>query len=63
MLGIAQRHIRIKFSQKMRKQKYDSSLPASIKTVADRIQGKRREKNQRPAVWQPAGAVPDENGH
>jgi hypothetical protein len=45
MLGIARRHIRIKFSQKMRKQKYYKPMPASIKTVADWIQGKRREKN------------------
>ena len=48
LLGIAQRQIRIKFSQKTRKPKYDKPLPDSIKTVADWIQVKRREKNLTP---------------
>jgi DNA-binding transcriptional regulator YiaG len=42
-LGIAQRQIRLKFSQKPRK--WHTSSLDSIKTVGDRIRVKRREKN------------------
>jgi ribosome-binding protein aMBF1 (putative translation factor) len=48
LLGIAQRQIRIKFSQKTRKQKNYKPLPDSIKTVGDWIQVKRQEKNLTP---------------
>ena len=44
-MGIAQRQIHIKFSQKTRKQNHYKPLPESIKTVADWIQVKRQEKN------------------
>jgi DNA-binding transcriptional regulator YiaG len=47
-LGIEQRQIRIKFSQKTRKPKYDKPLPTSIKTIGDWIQVKRQEKNLTP---------------
>jgi ribosome-binding protein aMBF1 (putative translation factor) len=48
LLGIAQRQIRIKFSQKTRKHNNAKPLPASIKTLGDWIQVKRMEKNLTP---------------
>jgi ribosome-binding protein aMBF1 (putative translation factor) len=48
LLGIAQRQIRIKFSQKTRKPKNYKPLPESIKSLGDWIQVKRREKNLTP---------------
>ena len=48
LLGIAQRHIRIKFSQKTRKQRNSKPLPESIKSLGDWIQVKRHEKNLTP---------------
>ncbi len=48
LLGIAQRQISIKFSQKKRKQNNAKPLPASIKTFGDLIQVKRIEKNLTP---------------
>jgi ribosome-binding protein aMBF1 (putative translation factor) len=48
LLGIAQRQIRIKFSQKMRKQRNYKPLPESIKSLGDWIQVKRHEKNLTP---------------
>jgi ribosome-binding protein aMBF1 (putative translation factor) len=42
-LGIAQRQIRLKFNQNPRK--WQTSSPASIKTVGDLIRVKRRERN------------------
>jgi ribosome-binding protein aMBF1 (putative translation factor) len=45
LLGIAQRRISVKFSQKMRKENHAKPLPESIKTLADWIQVKRYEKN------------------
>jgi ribosome-binding protein aMBF1 (putative translation factor) len=48
LLGIAQRQIRIKFSQKMRKQRNYKPLPESIKSLDDWIQVKRHEKNLTP---------------
>jgi ribosome-binding protein aMBF1 (putative translation factor) len=45
LLGIAQRQIRIKFSQKTRKPKHYKPLPESIKSLGDWIQVKRHEKN------------------
>jgi ribosome-binding protein aMBF1 (putative translation factor) len=48
LLGIAQRQISIKFSQKTRKRNNAKPLPASIKKVGDLIQVKRHEKNLTP---------------
>ena len=48
LLGIAQRSIRVKFSQKVRKSKQDKPLPDGIKTIGDWIQVKRIEKNLTP---------------
>jgi len=48
LLGIAQRRISIKFSQKTRKQNRAKPLPTSIKTIGDWIQVKRHEKNLTP---------------
>jgi len=48
LLGIAQRQIFIRFSQKTRKQPHAKPLPESIKTIGDWIQVKRREKNLTP---------------
>jgi len=47
-LGIAQRQIRIKFSQKTRKPKNYKPLPESIKSLGDWIQVKRHKKNLTP---------------
>jgi DNA-binding transcriptional regulator YiaG len=47
-LAFAQRQIRIKYVQKLRKQQRSKSLPVSIKTVGDWIQVKRQEKNLSP---------------
>jgi len=47
-LGIAQRQIRIKFSQKLRKQRNYKPLPESIKSLGDWTQVKRHEKNLTP---------------
>jgi len=44
-LGIAQRQIRTKFSQKTRKQRNSKPLPESIKSLGDWIQVKRHERN------------------
>jgi ribosome-binding protein aMBF1 (putative translation factor) len=48
LLGIAQRQIRIQFSQKTRKHDGAKPLPESIKTVGDWIQAKRIERNLTP---------------
>jgi len=48
LLGIAQRQIHVKFSQKARKENHAKPLPTSIKLVGDWIQTKRREKNLTP---------------
>jgi len=48
LLGIAQRQVFIKFSQKTRKQNNAKPLPANIKTIGDWIQVKRVEKNLTP---------------
>ena len=48
LLGIAQRQIHVKFSQKTRKENHAKPLPESIKTVADWIRVKRHEKNLTP---------------
>jgi DNA-binding transcriptional regulator YiaG len=48
LLGIAQRQISIKFSQKTREQNNAKPMPASIKTIGDLIQVKRQEKNLTP---------------
>jgi hypothetical protein len=45
LLGIAQRSIRMKFSQKLRRQKQDKPLQDGINTIGDWIQVKRIEKN------------------
>jgi ribosome-binding protein aMBF1 (putative translation factor) len=43
-LGIAYRHISIKFTQKTRKPSQPKPLPASVKTVADWISVKLHER-------------------
>jgi ribosome-binding protein aMBF1 (putative translation factor) len=48
LLGIAQRRISIKFSQKTRKQNNAKPLPVSIKTLGELIQVKRVERNLTP---------------
>jgi DNA-binding transcriptional regulator YiaG len=72
-LGIAQRQIRVKFSQKMRKQRNSKPLPESIKSLGDWIQVKRHEKNLTPGhlaakmgiatslvlSWEDGGSQPD----
>jgi len=45
LLGIAQRSIRIKYTQKSRKEPRAKPLPESIKTVGDWIQARRLAKN------------------
>jgi DNA-binding transcriptional regulator YiaG len=47
-LGIAQRSISTKYVHTLRKQRHFKPLPASIKTLGDWIQVKRREKNLTP---------------
>jgi DNA-binding transcriptional regulator YiaG len=47
-LGIAHRSIRIAYVHKLRRRKWFKPLPASIKTLAEWIQVKRREKNLSP---------------
>ena len=47
-MGIAQRQIRIKYTQNPRKRKQAKPLPESIKTIGDLIQVKRHEKNLTP---------------
>jgi DNA-binding transcriptional regulator YiaG len=49
LLGIAQRQISIKFSQKTRRQNNANPLPESIKTIGDWIQVKCHEKNLTPS--------------
>jgi ribosome-binding protein aMBF1 (putative translation factor) len=45
LLGIAQRSITVKFSQKLRKQKQDKPLPDGTNTLGGWIKVKRIEKN------------------
>jgi ribosome-binding protein aMBF1 (putative translation factor) len=47
-LGIAQRQIRIKYAQKLRKQKKSKPLPTTRKTLGDWLRVKRLEKNLMP---------------
>jgi len=44
LLGFAYRHISVRFTQKTRKPSQPKPLPASVKTIADWISMKLREK-------------------
>ncbi|MBI3418010.1 MAG: helix-turn-helix transcriptional regulator [Verrucomicrobia bacterium] len=48
LLGIAQRQIRVSFSQKLRKQHQVKALPENIQSLGDWIHVKRREQNMTP---------------
>jgi ribosome-binding protein aMBF1 (putative translation factor) len=48
LLGIAQRQIRVKYSDNLRNPEPSKPLPASIKTMGDWIHVKRCEKNFTP---------------
>jgi ribosome-binding protein aMBF1 (putative translation factor) len=48
LLGIAYRHISVKFTPKTRKPSQPKPLPASVKTMADWIQVKLREHGMAP---------------
>ncbi len=45
LLGIAHRHIRIPFTQKLRARKYHNLLKMNMLTVGDWIQSRQTEKN------------------